>query len=653
MSKEAAKVRLPSVTVARSVRPRIHKRRWAESSRDELKAQHGAVLSAQAELEASRARYAELYDAAPVGYVTLSRTGMIEQLNLTGAGLLGIARTHAINQPLMAFVVPQDRRKYLKFLSQLRRCLAQASVQVELERKKNGPVFVEIIATRAGLAEEGGMRFQCALVDITARRQTEEELRASEERFRTLANHAPVGIFQAGEDGGITYANDSWCGLTDLPAEVVHGHGWLQAIHGDDRERVSIAWNESVAARRTFAAEFRFQHASGKVVWVQAKAVCLKNADGDVAGYIGTIADITESKLADEASQRLAAIVQSSDDAIVGKDLNGIITSWNRGAEKIFGYKADEVIGKSILAVIPEDRQDEEDEILRRVRNGNGVDHFETVRRHKSGRLLEMSLTVSPVRDARGKIVGASKIGRDITERKRAERELQQAHASALAASRAKDDLLAMLSHELRTPLNPVLLLASEWARHRELPPRVRADFDAIRKNIELEARLIDDMLDMTRLSRGKLLLHLEPVHLHTVLRDAITTVQAEVKQKKIALVSNLRAPKCVVFGDAVRLQQIFWNVLKNAVKFTPAEGMISVETALTDAAVTVRINDTGIGMTGEEIQRAFEAFSQGKHVGYGGLGLGLAISQKLIELHHGSIHAQSEGKGRGATFII
>jgi CheY-like chemotaxis protein len=264
-----------------------------------------------------------------------------------------------------------------------------------------------------------------------------------------------------------------------------------------------------------------------------------------------------------------------------------------------------------------------------------------------------MSLTISPVRNARGEVIGASKIGRDISARIQAERELQLAHAKVLAASRAKDDFLAMLSHELRTPLNPVLLLASEWARSPELPPRVRADFDGIRRNIELEARLIDDMLDITRLSRGKLLLNLELVNAHTVLRDSINTVRGDMEEKKITLVSNLAAANPMVFADAVRLQQIFWNVLKNAVKFTPKEGTISVETESAKAQLTVRITDTGIGMDTDEINRIFEAFSQGAHVGFGGLGLGLAISRKLIELHHGAIRAASEGKGRGATFVI
>ena len=402
-----------------------------------------------------------------------------------------------------------------------------------------------------------------------------------------------------------------------------------------------------------FDAEFRFVSTNGEIVWVQGSAVPLLKTEKDSIGYIGTIANITERKFSQDAIQRLAAIVEFSHDAIIGKDINGIITSWNRGAEEVFGYTAAETIGKSVAILIPPERRSEEADILARIRRDESIDHYETLRRHKNGRLLEISLTISPIKDATGKIIGASKIARDVTEQKRIHRELNRVHTEVLTASRAKDDFLAALSHELRTPLSPVLLLASEAAANPELSPRVRTDFDTIRKNVELEARLIDDMLDVTRISRGKLELQLKPVDIHPILRDAISTVQTEIEQKKIQLTLKLNAKKQTVSGDAVRLQQIFWNVLKNATKFTPAYGKIWVETKIMNSGIIIQVTDTGIGMTAEEIGRIFEAFSQGTHIGFGGLGLGLAITSKLTELHKGSIRASSKGKGLGATFVI
>ncbi len=238
--------------------------------------------------------------------------------------------------------------------------------------------------------------------------------------------------------------------------------------------------------------------------------------------------------------------------------------------------------------------------------------------------------------------------------------DLSAARDEAERANRAKDDFLAALSHELRTPLNPVLLLAGAGAANPALPERVRADFSVIRKNVTLEACLIDDLLDLTRIARGKLQLERLPCDVHVILRDAIANVQGEVTEKHIRLARNFEAGAMEVLGDPVRLQQVFWNVLKNAVKFSPAGGCVEVQTRnLTGDRIAVQVIDSGIGLMGEEIAHIFDAFSQGGHatakenVRYGGLGLGLSISRMLMELHGGSIRAESAGPGMGATFTM
>lgn len=239
--------------------------------------------------------------------------------------------------------------------------------------------------------------------------------------------------------------------------------------------------------------------------------------------------------------------------------------------------------------------------------------------------------------------------------------EVVQARDRALAASRAKDEFFARLSHELRTPLNPVLLIASDAAANSTLPSDVRADFKRISENVELEARLIDDLLDLTRISEGKLTLELRPFDFHTVIQDAVGMVRADLLSKRINLQVSVPAESKLVVGDDVRLRQVFWNVLKNAVKFTPANGNVTleVEGQNINGTIVVRVIDTGIGMTPPEIERAFDAFSQGDHAKpagahrYGGLGLGLAISRMLVELHGGSICAHSNGRNQGATFTI
>lgn len=238
---------------------------------------------------------------------------------------------------------------------------------------------------------------------------------------------------------------------------------------------------------------------------------------------------------------------------------------------------------------------------------------------------------------------------------------LRASEAQAMAASRAKDDFLAALSHELRTPLNPVLLLATEAAGNPQLPAEVRADFETIAKNVELEARLIDDMLDLSRIAHGKLALEMRASDVHTTLHDALAMVREEIDEKQLSVTLSLKAPRSLVLGDDVRLKQVFWNVLKNAAKFTEAKGRIAVETLLQKEGVelVVKITDTGIGMTAAEIGRIFEAFSQGDHATqssphrFGGMGLGLAISRMMVELHSGSISATSPGRNQGTTFLI
>ncbi|HWA11143.1 MAG TPA: response regulator [Opitutaceae bacterium] len=238
---------------------------------------------------------------------------------------------------------------------------------------------------------------------------------------------------------------------------------------------------------------------------------------------------------------------------------------------------------------------------------------------------------------------------------------LRESEAQAMAASRAKDDFLAALSHELRTPLNPVLLLATEAAKNPQLPEEVRADFDTIAKNVALEARLIDDMLDLTRIARGKLTLDMRPSDIHVCLQDALAMVNDEIDQKEIDLTLKLHAPRRVVFGDDVRLKQVFWNVIKNAAKFTDPRGRIVIETSVPAGGgeLSVRVTDTGIGMTPPELDRVFDAFSQGDHAAhssshrFGGLGLGLAISRMMVEMHSGTISAASEGRNRGTTFVV
>ena len=351
----------------------------------------------------------------------------------------------------------------------------------------------------------------------------------------------------------------------------------------------------------------------------------------------------------DHQEARLAAIVASSEDAIVSKDLNGIITSWNRAAELMFGYTADEAVGKSIFLIIPDDRRGEEDFVLGRVRAGLGVDHYETVRRRKDGSLVDISLTVSPIR-INGVVVGASKIARDVTIQRRLQRQADE-------ASRMKDEFLAVLSHELRTPLNTVLGYARMLRRddtHMTGDLRDRA-LDALERNAEALTRLVSDVLDTSRIVTGKLRLAVDTCPVDEVVNAAVDTVRPAADAKDVALDLQIE-PGLTVFADRDRIQQVVWNLASNAIKFTPGGGRVTVRVRRVPTGIEIAVTDTGIGIVREDLPFVFQRFWQA-HTGvsreYGGLGIGLALARHLVELHGGTIAVDSAGPGQGATFTV
>ena len=488
----------------------------------------------------------------------------------------------------------------------------------------------------------------------------------SELRYRQVVGSLPVAVYTTDVHGQVTFYNEAaanlWGRRPEVGKELWCGSYRIYRPDGTpmplDACPMAITLREGRPVR---GQEIIIERPDGSRRNVLPYPDPIRDASEKIVGAVNMLLDITESKRAEQATQWLAAIVESSEDAIVSKDLNGIITSWNKGAEHLLGYRPGEIIGRPVTVLMPPNLWNEEPNILARIRRGERIEHYETVRQHKDGTQIEISLTVSPIKNARGEVIGASKIIRDITAQKQARRDLERAHKEVLVASRAKDDFLAALSHELRTPLNPVLLLASEAAETLELPAEIRAQFTLIRNSVELEARLIDDLLDITRIAHGKLSVKMVPVDVHGVLQEAIATVRAELDGKRIAVILELAAERSVVKGDAVRLQQVFWNLLKNAVKFTPAQGKITVATRNepTTGEIVISLTDTGIGMTESDLGRIFEAFTQGENaraVGahpFGGLGLGLAISRMLVESHSGSIRASSAGRGQGTTLTV
>jgi PAS domain S-box-containing protein len=346
---------------------------------------------------------------------------------------------------------------------------------------------------------------------------------------------------------------------------------------------------------------------------------------------------------------RLAAIVNSSDDAIVSKDLNGVITTWNRAAERMFGYTAAEAVGRSITLIIPDERLDEEKYVLSQIRAGRAVDHFQTVRRRKDGSLLDVSLTVSPIINEAGVIIGASKIARDVTEQMRLAAALEE-------ANRLKDEFLATLSHELRTPLNAVLGYV-HMLQGADLPAERRLHaLDVIDRNAKILAQLVEDVLDTSRVATGKSRIHVRPADAITILDAALDVIRPAADSKAITLGRHVSRSTAPIVADPDRLQQVFWNLLSNAVKFTPRNGRIEVRLRWTPDQLEVEVSDSGAGISPAFLPFVFQRFRQADarwNREHTGLGLGLALVRHFVELHGGTVTAESEGLGRGATFCV
>jgi PAS domain S-box-containing protein len=386
----------------------------------------------------------------------------------------------------------------------------------------------------------------------------------------------------------------------------------------------------------------------GTRVPIDDSAAPIHSDDGEVGGVILVFRDVSEKRQAELTRERLAAIVESSDDIIAAKDLDGVITSWNRGAERILGYTAEEVIGKHISLIMPPELTEDMPRILGRIRRGEKVDHYQSKRRRKDGTIIDVSLTVSPIRDASGQIIGASKIGRDITQEKRVE-------AERLEAEKRKDEFLAMLAHELRNPLSAIHSAAQLFGK-LETEEELEWAKEVVLRQVRHLTRLIDDLLDVSRISRGKIDLRKEAVDLSPIVSSAVEVVRPLMEERKHELSVSLVNGGLRLEADPFRVEQVLVNLPTNAAKYTDAGGRISLTARVEGTDVVIRVRDTGKGIEPDLLPRVFDLFAQGDQTmarSEGGLGIGLTLVRKLAEMHGGSAAVESEGPSKGSEFTV
>ena len=360
-----------------------------------------------------------------------------------------------------------------------------------------------------------------------------------------------------------------------------------------------------------------------------------------------------------ETVEQFHILVDSVEEyAIYLLDPKGNVITWNTGAEKIKGYSADEIVGKNFASFYTADEvaagkpQRNLREACRR-----GYIRDQGLRVRKDGSTFEAEVVITALCDEAGEVRGFSKVTRDITDQIRS-REFEAEKIAAQKASKAKDDFLAALSHELRTPLTPALAAATYLQDNAEkLPPEFAEDVEIIKRNVQLQARLIDDLLDLTRIASGKLHLELEECDAHKIIENALEMAHSAIAAKQLNISTELEAKRYHILADCIRLQQVIWNLINNAVKFTSQGGQIAIRTFNDNAGrFNFEIADTGIGIEPQRLASLFQPFEQADSSvtrQFGGLGLGLAISKRLIDLHHGRIEAESRGRSFGATFKI
>jgi len=390
---------------------------------------------------------------------------------------------------------------------------------------------------------------------------------------------------------------------------------------------------------------------NGRMVPISLSVSPIIDGNGTVIGASKIARDISERKRADEKQAVLAAIVETSDDAIVSKTLQGTITSWNKAAEKMFGYTESEAVGKHITLIIPPERLDEESYIIGEIIKGNKIDHFHTIRRAKNGHLIPISVSVSPITDESGKVIGASKIARDISEQLSLQEERARHYEEVKALNDRKDEFIGLASHELKTPLTSI-------GGYLEILSRLVTDekgqlfLQKTRQQVKKLSALVNDLLDVTKIESGKLPFSEEHFDIRKVVEDVIELISHSNHQFQFHF--NSEVEELFITGDPHRIEQVLTNLLTNAVRYSPGTDRIELYLSHEEGSALVGVRDFGVGIPEDKLEEIFSRFYRvdetKSHAS--GLGLGLYLSQEIVSRHGGTIWAESE-QGQGSTFWV
>jgi PAS domain S-box-containing protein len=511
------------------------------------------------------------------------------------------------------------------------------------------------VVAHAERDESGELEFVGAVMDTTESKRAEKKLRRSEESLLEAQKLSHTGSWRHDVASGAVIVSPEIYRIHDIKPDddASNTEFFFSRFHPEDRKRVVDLFERAEIEKTEFQVDYRIVLPDGTIKHLHTIGRPILNESSDLVEFVGTAMDVTERKRGEHATRLLAAVVESSHDAIVSKDLDGIITSWNKAAERLFGYAAEEAVGQNILLIIPPGRHDEERAIIERLTRGERVEHFETVRVRKDGSLLDVALTISPMKDAAGRTVGASKLARDITERKRAEEALRQAQADLAYMSRVTTmgELTASLAHEIRQPITAAMTNGKTCLRWlgRDEPDVAEACEAASRlvKDVTRAAGIIDRISSLFK----KGALQRELVDVNELIGEMIVLLRSEANRYLISIGIELAEDLPKVMADRVQLQQVLMNLMLNgidAMKEMSGGSELTIKSQRGDnGQLLISVSDTGVGLPPQQADKIFNAFFTTKP---NGTGMGLRISQSIIESHGGRLWA-ADNSSRGATF--
>lgn len=595
---------------------------------------------------AEEARLRAILQSARESIVTADESGRIVDFNSAAERMFGLSHEQAVGAPL-TILMPE--RFHAAHSAGVERFLDTREPQVigstvELAgRRGDGEEFpIELSLNCFEL--DGETFFTGILSDISDRKRSEEALRRSEASLVRSQRIARLGSWEWDiPKNEVTWSEELHHLYGTTPGEFEASYeAFLERVHPDDRAAVAEAISGAYESGEPFEFDHRIVRPDGEVLVLHAEGEVVLDPERTPISMAGTGQDITERRRAEEDNQRLAATVAQSEDAILAKDTEGVITGWNKGAERLYGYTAEEAIGSSISMLIPRDRAGEEWAIIAAILEGRPIERYETARRHKSGRRVAVWATISPIRDSHGAIVGISSIARDTTELKRTERRLERSNAEL-------EEFAYIASHDLQEPLRSI----TGFVQLLERRYKGQLDEDAdkfigfIVGGVERMQTLIDDVLAYSRVGRGELLR--EPVDSRVAVERALALLDALVSEAGAEIeVGELPT----VDADAPSLVQLFQNLISNALKFTDGSPpRVEISAAHRADGWSFAVADNGIGIDSDHQERVFRMFQRlHRREEYGGSGIGLAICKRIVERHGGRIWCEAR-PGGGALF--